>query len=68
MKAAVGNAAVMVATNTALFTGLDMGTWIAETLALWSFPANLVAAAIVTAFGLALTAAGRALGLGTPAQ
>lgn len=68
MKAAVGNVAVMVATNTALFTGLDMGQWIADALALWTLPANMVAAVIATAFGLTLTAAGRALGLSGAAQ
>jgi hypothetical protein len=68
MKAAVGNVGIMVATNTALFTGLDMGQWIADTLALWTLPANIVAAVIATALGLSLTAAGRALGIGgTPA-
>ena len=68
MKAAVGNVAVMVATNTALFTGLDMGQWIADTLALWALPANMVAAVIATVFGLALTAAGKALGLSSAAS
>jgi hypothetical protein len=48
--------------NTALFTGLDLGQWIADTLSLPALPANLVAAAIATAFGLTLTAASRALG------
>ena len=67
MKAAVGNVAVMVATNTALFTGLDMGQWIADALALWTLPANMVAAVIATAFGLTLTALGRVFGL-TAAQ
>ena len=62
MKAALGNIGIMVATNTALFTGLDMGQWIADSLSLWTLPANLVAAVIATALGLALTAAGRAFG------
>jgi hypothetical protein len=63
MKAALGNTSIMIATNTALFTGLDMGQWIADSLALWTLPANMVAAVIATALGLALTAAGRAFGL-----
>jgi hypothetical protein len=65
MKAAFGNVGIMVATNTALFTGLDMGQWIADTLALWTLPANIVAAVIATALGLGLTAASRAFGLGS---
>ena len=68
MKAAIGNVAVMVATNTALFTGLDMGQWIADALTLWTLPANMVAAVIATAFGLTLTAVGRALGWSSLAQ
>ena len=63
MKAAFGNMGVMVGTNTALFTALDMGQWIADKLALWTLPANMVAAVIATALGLALTAAGRRFGL-----
>jgi hypothetical protein len=63
MKVVLGNVGVMVATNTALFTALDLGQWIAETLALWTLPANVVAAVIATGLGLALSAAGRAFGL-----
>jgi len=51
------NVGTMVATNTMLFTSLDLGQWIADTYSLWTLPANLVAAVIATAFGLALTAA-----------
>jgi uncharacterized membrane protein YjjP (DUF1212 family) len=63
MKSAVGNIGVMIATNTALFTALDMGQWIADKFALWTFPANVVAAIIATGLGLALSAAGRAFGV-----
>jgi len=59
MRETFGNIVVSIATNTALFTGLDMGQWIADTLSLWTLPANLIAAVIATAFGLALTAATR---------
>jgi len=63
MKAVIGNVGVMVATNTALFTALDLGQWLADTFALWTLPANMVAAIIATALGVALSAAGRALGV-----
>lgn len=63
MKAAIGNVTVMVGTNTALFTGLDMGQWIADTLGLKMLLANLVAAVIATALGIALNAGCRWLGL-----
>jgi len=66
-KNAIGNVGIMVATNTALFTGLDLGQWIADTLALWALPANIVAAAIATTFAIGLTAAGRMIGLNVPA-
>jgi len=59
----LGNIGITIATNTALFTGLDLGQWISDTLSLWSLPANLLAAVIVTAFGLALTAGCRAVGV-----
>ena len=62
-KTAMGNVGIMIATNTALFTGLDMGQWIADTLALWTLPANVVAAAIATALALGLSAAGRMIGV-----
>ena len=67
MKVAFGNVGIMIATNTALFTGLDMGQWIADALSLWTLPANMVAAVIATALGLGLTAAGRAFGFGNAA-
>jgi hypothetical protein len=63
MKALVGNVGVMVATNTALFTALDMGQWIADTYALWALPANIVAALIAAVLALALSAAGRRFGI-----
>jgi len=63
MREMFGNVVISIATNTALFTGLDMGQWIADTFSLWALPANLVAAVIATAFGLALTAATRRLGM-----
>ena len=47
---------VSIAANTALFTGLDFGQWIADTLSLSNLPANLIAAVIATSFGLGLTA------------
>jgi len=62
MKGMAGNIGVMIATNTALYTALDMGQWVADKFSLWTLPANMVAAVIATALGLALTAAGRALG------
>ncbi|HKA71738.1 MAG TPA: hypothetical protein VKE26_08025 [Xanthobacteraceae bacterium] len=62
MKAVISNVGVMIATNTALFTGLDMGQWIADKLSLWMLPANMVAAIIATALGIALSAATRAFG------
>ena len=61
MRETFANIVISIATNTALFTGLDMGQWIADTLSLWSLPANVIAAIIATAFGLALTAASRRL-------
>ena len=63
MKAEIANIGIMVATNTALFTALDLGQWIADTFSLWMLPANMVAATIATAMGISLTAASRALGL-----
>jgi hypothetical protein len=61
MRETFANIGISVATNTALFTGLDLGQWIADAFSLWSLPANLIAAVIATAFGLALTAASRVL-------
>jgi len=63
MRDVLGNIGISVATNTALFTGLDMGQWMADHFALSNLPANLVAAVIATAFGFGLTAAARKLGL-----
>jgi hypothetical protein len=63
MKAVIGNIGVMIATNTTLFTALDMGQWIADKWSLWTLPANMVAAIIATALGIGLTAATRAFGL-----
>jgi hypothetical protein len=63
MRDTFANIVISIATNTALFTGLDMGQWIADPLSLWALPANVIAAVIATAFGLALTAAGRMLGI-----
>jgi hypothetical protein len=62
MRDSFGNIGITIATNTALFTGLDLGQWIADTLSLWMLPANLIAAVIATAFGLALSAVSRVLG------
>jgi hypothetical protein len=33
-----GRLEITIATNTALFTGLDLGQWIADTLSLWMLP------------------------------
>jgi hypothetical protein len=57
MRETFANISINVATNTALFTGLDLGQWISDKLSLWSLPANVIAAVVATAFGLALTAA-----------
>jgi hypothetical protein len=59
MREFFGNIGINIATNTALFTGLDLGQWIADELSLWPLPANLIAAVIATAFGVGLTAASR---------
>jgi len=63
MKAAFANVGITIITNTALFTALDMGQWLADKLALWTLPANVVAAIIATGLGLTLSAAARAFGL-----
>jgi hypothetical protein len=63
MRETFGNIAISVATNAALFTGLDLGQWISDTLSLWMLPANLIAAVIATAFGVGLTAACRKFGM-----
>ena len=61
MRETFANIGISVATNTALFTGLDLGQWLADKLSLSSLPANVIAAVIATGFGVALTAAGRHL-------
>jgi hypothetical protein len=63
MRDTFGNIGITIATNTALFTGLDLGQWIADTLSLWTLPANLIAAVIATAFGLILSVASRVCGI-----
>jgi hypothetical protein len=63
MRDTLGNIGITAATNTVLFTGLDLGLWIAETFSLSTLPTNLVAAVIATAFGLALSAASRVFGI-----
>jgi len=67
MRETFANIGINVATNTALFTGLDLGQWISDKLSLWSLPSNVIAAVIATAFGVALTAATRALARKVPA-
>jgi len=62
MRDTFANIGISVATNVALFTGLDLGQSIADTLSLWALPANVVAAVIATALGVALTVASRACG------
>ena len=65
MRETLANVGVSIATNTALFTGLDLGQWISDKFSLWSLPANVVAAIIATAFGLALTLAAQKFKLKT---
>ena len=67
MRDTFANIGISIASNTALFTGLDLGQWIADKLSLWALPANLIAALIATAFPLALTAASRVLSSPTEA-
>jgi hypothetical protein len=62
MRDTFGSIGISIATNAALFTSLDLGQWIADTLSLWTLPANLLAAVIATALGLSLTAATRVFG------
>ena len=62
-KADIGQIGTMIATNTVLFSALDLGQWIADKLALWSLPANMLAAVIAALLALALTAASRQFGL-----
>lgn len=64
MRETFGNIAISIATNTALFTGLDLGQRIADAFSLWMLPANLVAAVIATGFGVTLTLAARAFSFG----
>jgi hypothetical protein len=61
MRETFANIGISIVTNTALFTGLDLGQWIADEFSLWSLPANVIAAIIATTIGLALTAASRVL-------
>jgi hypothetical protein len=61
MRDTFANIGISIATNTALFTGLDLGQWIADKLSLWSLPSNVIAAVIATVFALTLTAASRML-------
>jgi hypothetical protein len=63
MRDSVGNFGITIAANAALFTGLDLGQWIADTLSLSMLPANLIAAVIATGLSLALSAATRVLGV-----
>jgi len=63
MRETFVNIGISVATNAALFTGLDLGQSIADALSLWTLPANLIAAVIATGLGLALTVASRKFGL-----
>jgi hypothetical protein len=67
MRETFANIGISIASNTALFTGLDLGQWIADKFSLWALPANLIAALIATAFPLALTAASRVLSSPTEA-
>jgi len=62
MRKTFANTGISIASNTALFTGLDLGQWIADKLSLWALLANLIAALIAIAFPLALTAASRMFG------
>jgi hypothetical protein len=64
-KADIGQIGTMIATNTVLFSGLDLGQWIADKLSLWSLPANMLAAVIAALLALALTAASRSFGVNT---
>jgi hypothetical protein len=67
MRETLANIGISIATNTALFTGLDLGQRIADAFSLWMLPANLVAAVIATVFGVTLTVASRAFNFGTAA-
>ena len=58
-RADIGQIGSMIATNTVLFSALDLGQWIADKFALWSLPANILAAVIVALLALAVTAAAR---------
>jgi hypothetical protein len=59
MRDTFANIGISIASNTMLFTGLDVGQWIADKFSLWAVAANLLAALIATAFPLALIAASR---------
>src|SRR4051812_33550523 len=59
MRETFANIGISIASNTALFTGLDVGQWIADKFSLGALLANLFAALIATAFPLALAIASR---------
>jgi hypothetical protein len=63
VRDSVWNVGITISTNTMLFTSLDLGQWIGETLSLGTLPANLVAAVIATAFGLVLGGASHLFGV-----
>jgi hypothetical protein len=63
MDKTLRNVGIMIATNTGLFTGVGLGQWIADTLALWTPACQRVAAVIATGLALTLSAAGRVIGL-----
>jgi hypothetical protein len=48
----VRSAGLVFATNTTLFSALDMAQWLADRYELSTLPTNLVAAVIATALGL----------------
>jgi hypothetical protein len=59
MRETFANIGISIASNTVLFTGLDVGQWVADKFSLWGLAANLLAALIATAFPLVLTAGSR---------
>jgi len=63
VRETVSSVGISIASNTVLFTGLDLGQWLADKLSLSTLLTNLVAAVIATAFGLLLTEAARMLRL-----
>ena len=54
MRDTFGNIGISIASNTALFTGLDVGQWIADKFSLWALSANLLAALIAVLIATAL--------------